>query len=99
MATMFTLAVGMRLPSLPVHGALRFERNVPFMIAVPPSAGRISNVPLSESPWSLPVVTVTTWRGAVGLWDGPISSTRAVALAWRARTGDGGGSTFGDMSV
>ena len=38
------------------------------MITFPPPAGRISNVPLSESPRTLPVVVVTTSALAVMLW-------------------------------
>jgi hypothetical protein len=50
------------------YGATRFDLNVPLMIVLPPAAGRISNVPLSESPRTLPVAIVTTSALAVGLW-------------------------------
>ena len=50
------------------YGAIRFERKVPVMIVFPPATGRISKVPLSESPRTLPVVIVTTSAFAVMLW-------------------------------
>src|SRR5713226_980069 len=65
----------------------------------PAPGGRISKVPLCESPRSLPAVVVTTSRLAVGLWYGPISSTRPVSLSWRARTGIGGPAISLNQSV
>src|SRR2546427_8039187 len=63
------------------------------MIPFPPAAGRISNVPLSESPRSLPVAVVTTSAFATTLWYGPSSLTTAVSLTSRARIGTGGAVT------
>src|SRR6266550_2987022 len=42
------------------YGTTRLERKLPLMITFPPPAGRISKMPLSESPRTLPVVVVTT---------------------------------------
>src|SRR6266480_1781 len=50
------------------YGVTRFERKLPVMIGFPPAAGRISKVPLSESPRTLPVATVTTSALAAMLW-------------------------------
>src|SRR5204863_4160466 len=50
------------------YGVTRFERKLPLMIGFPPPAGRISKVPLSESPRTLPVVVVTTSALAERLW-------------------------------
>src|SRR2546426_6715691 len=63
------------------------------MITFPPAAGRISNVPLSESPRSLPVAVVTTSAFATTLWYGPSSLTTALSLTSRARIGTGGAVT------
>src|SRR5438067_13288926 len=60
------------------------------MIGFPPPAGRISKVPLSESPRTLPVEVVTTSALAERLWYGPSSLTTTVSLTSRARTGTGG---------
>src|SRR5881296_3001109 len=50
------------------YGTTRLERKLPLMITFPPPAGRISKVPLSESPRTLPVVVVTTSAFAERLW-------------------------------
>src|SRR6266480_2010380 len=50
------------------YGTTRLERKLPLMITFPPPAGRISKVPLSESPRTLPVVVVPTSAFAVMLW-------------------------------
>src|SRR3989449_6152643 len=50
------------------YGTTRLERKLPLMITLPPPAGRISKVPLSESPRTLPVVVVTTSAFAMMLW-------------------------------
>ena len=50
------------------YGATRFERKLPVMIRFPPPAGRISKVPLSESPRTFPVAIVTTSAFAAMLW-------------------------------
>src|SRR5216110_3007520 len=50
------------------YGTTRLERKLPLMITFPPPAGRISKMPLSESPRTLPVVVVTTSAFAMMLW-------------------------------
>jgi len=60
---------GEREPRSPLgYDATRFDRNVPLMSGLPPPAGRISKVPLSESPRTLPMVVVMTSASAVRLW-------------------------------
>src|SRR2546427_8838282 len=50
------------------YGTTRLEREVPLLITFPPPPGRLSKMPVSESPRHLPGVGVTTAALAMMPW-------------------------------